>query len=186
MGGETAQTSSSTCWGAGCWSILKLWPAWWAPHVTRRRPAGPEAPPRQLGSRGTLSQLTSAVGSGVGEGARTGASNHRKVQGWGRVPGRKKSGFGGRNPAISSQAAAAPGWLCDLEQSSILSRPFVPSPGKKSFHREGTKPQTAELGPGSNACLCGCCHPPPQTGSCSIWTNPPGRDAPSSAGYQEP
>lgn len=91
IGGERAQTSSSTCWGAGCWSILKPWPAQWALHVTWRRPVGPEAPPRPLRSHGTPSQLTNLLWAwGSGKAARTVASNHRRVQGWGRVLGGKK------------------------------------------------------------------------------------------------
>lgn len=89
---------------AECWSILKPWPARWALHITWRRPVGPEAPPRALRSRGTPSQLTNLLWAwGSGKAARMAASNHRRVQGWGRVLGGKKWGLGSRNPDISSR-----------------------------------------------------------------------------------
>lgn len=78
--------------------------------------------------------------------------------GHGRARGRregvpwKEYELGSRNPDVLSLLCSAPSWLCDLERNTHPPpQAFPPLQGKTS-KGEGTKIQTALLGPGSNAC----------------------------------
>lgn len=72
--------------------------------------------------------------------------------GWERAGGKKHELGAGVLTSCPSSGSAPVGCVT-LNETLILSKPFVPSPGKESFQRKGTKLQTALLGPGSNAPL---------------------------------
>lgn len=148
-----------------------------------RRPEGTGAPPRPLQSSCTPSRLTSAGGAVCSKdrSLQQGGKGEEHGRGAGSLSSRKKHELG----AGILRSCPSSGSAMTLHKTLDLPKPFVPSPGKESFQRIGTKIQTASSGPGSNACPWGFCALLPRLGTAEreaiLPRGAPGSASPASA-----